>query len=376
MLATVEEPVTQALSVIKPVRDEQWENDRARDADWATPTLDVTSEKIFIVDDEALNIRVARKYLRSWGFEHVESTSEALQAISRIHQENPDLILLDVMMPGISGIDLLRQLRADARTRHLPVIILTAFVDDELRHTALELGANDFLSKPIDPLEMLPRVKNLLSLRAYQKWLRGTATALETEVQRRTAALVASQHDIVRSLAKAAEYRDNDTGRHVIRVGKYAAITARALGLGQEYVNTIEEAAQLHDVGKIGIPDSILLKAGKLDPEEFRTMQEHCDKGMQVIRPHVEADDWSVQHHTQTGACILDTSDTPLMKMASQIALTHHEKWDGSGYPIGLVAQQIPLPGRITAVADVFDALSTKRPYKPAFPLEKCYEIL
>lgn len=376
MLASVEEPETQVISVLKPVRDEQWDNDRARDADWATPTLDVTSEKVFIVDDEALNIRVARKYLRSWGFEHVESTSEALQAITRIHQENPDLILLDVMMPGVSGIDLLRQLRADVRTRHLPVIILTAFVDDELRHTALELGANDFLSKPIDPLEMLPRVRNLLSLRAYQKWLRGTAATLEAEVQRRTAALVASQHDIVRSLAKAAEYRDNDTGRHVIRVGKYAALIARTLGLGQDYVETIEEAAQLHDVGKIGIPDSILLKTGKLDPEEFRAMQEHCDKGMQVICPPTDEDEWSKRYHAQTGASILQTSDTPLMRMASQIALTHHEKWDGSGYPVGLAGERIPLSGRITAVADVFDALSTKRPYKAAFPLEKCYEIL
>lgn len=334
------------------------------------------SPSILIVDDEPINIKVITKYLHELGYTRCQGLSDARQAVAMITREAPDLVILDVMMPFVTGIEILAKLRAKPETAHLPVLVLTAAVDRTTRLSVLESGATDFLNKPIDPSELSPRVRNALALKKFNDSLRHQARDLEVAVRMRTAELEASRQDIIHCLARAAEFRDDDTGHHVLRVGRYAGLIAQAMGLGDEMVEQIRQAAQLHDIGKIGIPDSILLKTGKLEPDEFERMQKHTCIGKRVIErlPQHEWDE--LRKHVQIGALILDIPRSPVLQMAARIALTHHEWWNGEGYPIGLAGEDIPLEGRITAVADVFDALSSKRPYKPPFPRERCFQII
>src|SRR6185369_12553275 len=271
---------------------------------------------------------------------------------------------------------LLRDLRAEKQFAHLPVLILTAMDDSDTKARALNLGATDFLAKPVDPTELIPRVRNSLVLKAHHDHLQTYASRLEQEVRARTAELEASRQQIIHCLARAAEFRDNETGRHVIRVGRYAGIIARELGFEESAAEMLEQAALLHDVGKIGVPDAILLKPGKLDADEIESMQKHCGFGKRIFEGMTSQESAAYRSHTTVGSKIVQDCRAPLLDLASRIALTHHEKWDGTGYPLGLAGEDIPLEGRITAVADVFDALSSKRPYKPAFPLEKCLAIL
>jgi putative two-component system response regulator len=213
-------------------------------------------------------------------------------------------------------------------------------------------------------------------VKKYHDSLRNHAQVLEDAVRRRTVELEASRRDVIYCLARAAEMRDDDTGHHVLRVGKYAAVIGRAMGLDESAVEMLEQAAQLHDIGKIGIPDEILLRPGKLDPEQYERMQKHVGLGHKIIEPLSCAEWEKLKHHVEIGQQVLETSRSPLLKMAARIALTHHERWNGKGYPLGLEKEDIPLEGRITAVADVFDALSSRRPYKPPFPIDKCFEII
>jgi putative two-component system response regulator len=272
-------------------------------------------------------------------------------------------------MPTISGLDLLCALRADHDIAHLPILVLTASDDRELRTEALEAGATDFLSKPVHADDLIPRVRNALLIKQHHD-------KLEELVRERTAELEESRKEVVLTLGRAAEQRDDDTGSHVVRVGRYVGIVARQLGIDDATATRMELAAILHDVGKIGVPDSILLKPGRLTEEEFEAMKEHCQVGGRICDAKCMDDSQAILRESVFASTVLGQSTSPLLRTAATIALTHHERWDGTGYPRGLQGEAIPIEGRITAIADVFDALSNQRPYKPAFPLEECFDIL
>jgi putative two-component system response regulator len=334
------------------------------------------ASKIMIVDDEPINVKLARKYLTMEGYANFVTTTDARQAKELITQESPDVLLLDIMMPHVSGLDILASLRADERWLHLPIVILTAAHDQAIKRQAIDLGVTDFLAKPVDATELVPRVRNALIVKRHFDHLQKHSERLEAEVLRRTAELARSRQEVIHCLARAGELRDDHTGRHVLRVGKYARLIGEELDWKGERLEMLEQAAQLHDIGKIGIPDSILLKPGKLGPEEFEIMQRHSVYGTKITQglPSHEAND--LCRHTEFGSRLLETTDSPILALAATIAISHHEKWDGSGYPLGLAGENIPLAGRITAVADVFDALSSKRPYKQPYPLQQCCDIL
>jgi putative two-component system response regulator len=329
-----------------------------------------------MVDDEKLNIRVVAEYLQGGGYRDLVYTVDPLQALTLTARERPDAILLDIHMPQLSGLDILQQIRADRALARTPVVILTSSTDGAEKLRALELGATDVLPKPVHRAELLVRLRNILLAKAYECHWRDYSRTLEDAVRQRTAELETSRRQLIQCLARAAEYRDDDTGRHVIRVGRYARTIAEQLGLDERSADDLELAARLHDIGKIGIPDAILLKAGRLTPQEFDAMQEHSHFGQWIIEGVRENGPLELQQHTELGAQILDQGVSPILDLAMRIALTHHERWDGTGYPLGLSGNRIPLEGRITSVADVFDALSSKRPYKPAFPLDECICIM
>jgi putative two-component system response regulator len=339
-------------------------------------SLNLKQFKLMVVDDEPTNVKLVRRLLELQGYEHFITTTDSREALDLIESEQPDCVLLDLMMPHLSGVDVLRAVRGAPELEHIPVIILTAIADRPTRCQVLAEGATDFLTKPIDPAELGPRVSNILAVKGYQDQLLRYNHDLEEAVRERTVQLEQAHRQVALCLATAAEYRDNDTGLHVIRVGRYARLIGEELGIVGEQADLLEDAAQLHDVGKIGVPDAILLKPGRLSPEEFEILKKHCNFGDRILRTEAAAPSWPLQRtvREENAACRLAAS--PLLAMASRIALSHHEWWNGAGYPRGLAGEAIPLEGRITAVADVFDALSSKRCYKDAFPLDECFEIM
>ena len=331
---------------------------------------------VMIIDDESINIEIVKAYLEEEGFENLIATTQASHAIDMLREHRPDIVLLDIKMPEISGLEVLRRMREDREMMMIPAIILTAANDPGIKLQALRLGASDFLAKPVDPSELTLRLENVLAVKAYQDHLADYSEKLERQVKIRTEELVRSRQEAIHCLARAGEFRDDDTGHHVTRVGRYSALIADELGFPRAAVDLIEQAAQLHDVGKIGIPDAILHKPGKLDPQEFEIIQEHCSIGRRIINPLSHEESIRLKTHTSVGLQIMGSTNSPVLRLAAVIAATHHEKWDGSGYPNGLSGNTIPIEGRIVAVADVFDALSSSRPYKDAFPSERCLEIL
>jgi putative two-component system response regulator len=337
---------------------------------------EICKSKVMIVDDEELIIRVVRRFLTNNGYENFFTLTDPRETLKAISEHQPDLVLLDINMPHLTGIDILRMRSESTELQLIPFIVLSANAESQVRQEALKLGATDFLNKPVESSELALRVQNALTIKRYNDCLTVYANRLESMVIERTQLLTRSREHIIHCLARAAEYRDNETGAHVIRVGKFSALIAEQLGLSNSYCRQIELAAQLHDVGKIGVPDSILLNHKRLTVEEFEVMKTHCQIGTNIIAPVAASEAEQVRRHSTIGGLIMEGTDSPLMEMAVEIAKTHHEKWDGTGYPSGLAGESIPLSGRIVCVADVFDALCSERPYKPKFSMKKCLEIM
>jgi putative two-component system response regulator len=308
------------------------------------------SAPILVVDDEQTNVLFIQRLLEQWGYRNVAATTDSGQVVDLCERLQPDLLLMDLHMPQPDGFALL-ELLAPWMTKkgYLPIMVLTADASREAKERALSMGAKDFLSKPLDTPEVRVRVKNLLETRRLHRDLQHHNDLLEQRVQVRTADLEQSRLEILDRLALAAEYRDDETHQHAKRIARTTTLLARELGFSAKTVRQIRHTAPIHDIGKIGIPDQILLKPGKLTAAEFEV----------------------IKTHTTIGAQMLSGSDAPLLQMAEQIALTHHERWDGTGYPNRLAGDRIPVTGRIVAVADVFDALTHERPYKEAWPLDR-----
>lgn len=330
---------------------------------------------ILIVDDEPKNLKIAKMLLKSEGFKNVTILSDSLEALPWIEQNNPDIVLLDVMMPGKDGLTILEELRHDKNASDVPVIVLTSLDDSATKRKTFELGAQDFVNKPFEAYELIARVSNILKVKIYSDILKDQNKYLEEKVAERTKQLHDAYVEMIRRLGRASEYKNNETGKHVLRVSFVSEILATDLGLPPDQIELISHASTMHDLGKIGIPDSILLKPAKLTDEEWEIMTKHCRIGADMFITTLD-DPEEAKSIEKLDLKSLDKQTVPLLHMAAVIALTHHEKWDGSGYPLGLKAEEIPIEGRITAVADVFDALVSKRAYKKAYDLDRCLEII
>jgi len=312
------------------------------------------TQHILIVDDTEINLILFGALVKKLGDCTPHTFADPLQGLAWAIDNTPDLIIVDYMMPGLDGLEFIGKLREVPHMEHIPILMVTANDQKPVRYRALDLGANDFLTKPVDKVEFLARAKNMLTLSEARKTLANRATWLAEEVRKATAEIVARERDTVIRLSRAAEYRDPETGAHILRMAHYSQLIARELGLSQSDQDLLLEAAPMHDIGKVGIPDKILLKPGKLDPAEFETMKQHAIFGYEL----------------------LNGSSSLVLQAGAEIARGHHEKFDGSGYPSGTKGDQIPIFSRIVAVADVFDALTSERPYKKAWSLEAALDFL
>jgi putative two-component system response regulator len=308
---------------------------------------------ILLVDDEPSNVRLLQLLLKTDGYETLfaERGEEALVMAA---ERQPDLILLDVMMPEMDGYQVAQQLKINPHTRNIPIIMLTSLDDRASRLKALEMGADEFLNKPVDHAELSIRVTNLLRLKEYADLLADHNHSLEEQVVERTSQLAESYHETIFIMTSAAEHKDADTGLHVIRIGHYCRALAKYLGMDMAFQDCIFYASPMHDIGKIGIPDHILLKPGSF-----------------------QADEWEIMKtHSALGAKILESGNSPYLRMGAEIALNHHERWDGGGYPNGKRGEEIPLSARLMNIGDQYDALRAKRPYKVEFDHDKAMQII
>ncbi len=326
-----------------------------------------TETHILLVDDNPVNIRVISMILGADGYKNISYLPKSANIIEWAITNTPDIILLDYNTYGKDVLDILQNIKNINQLNSIPVIIIASIENQILKKKAFDLGAQDFIKKPITPYELTAKVTNFAKLRYDSKKLQKTNSILEEKVNENI-------KEIIRTLGRAAELKDNDTGEHVLRVGIYSSIIAEGLNFPPDQVDMIFQAAQMHDIGKIGIPDSILHKQGKLTPEERAVMQTHCMIGAGIFIPYTDTVKCMAKKREYLR--IIENEKSPLIRMSALIALTHHEKWDGTGYPMGLTNDEIPIEGRIVAVADVFDALNTKRPYKEAYSIEQSWYMV
>lgn len=310
--------------------------------------------RIFIIDDEEANLKLLNIMLQNEGYKKLVLINDPRKVIDEYKIQRPDLILLDINMPHLDGYEVMQTLRDLKDPLMPPVIILTAQHGKDYLLRSLNAGARDFISKPFDRNELIMRVRNLLDAQLAHCMVHDQKATLEDMVRKRTDELQQTRMQVVQRLGMAAEFRDEETGNHILRMSHISALLARTIGWDDDDCELMLMASPMHDIGKIGIPDHILLKPGKFEPDEWEIMKTHAS----------------------IGAKLLDGDDSNLMRMAREIALSHHEKWDGSGYPNGLAGESIPMSGRIAALADVFDALTSQRPYKKAWPVEDAIQLI
>jgi putative two-component system response regulator len=312
------------------------------------------AQQVLIIDDTEINLILFSALVRKLDDCEPVSFSDAREALQWVGDHVPDLVIVDYMMPDLDGLEFIRQMRETAGRKMVPILMITANDQKEIRYRALDLGANDFLTKPVDKVEFLARAKNMLSLNQARKQLADHASWLAGEVRKATKEIVDRERETVFRLSKAAEYRDPETGAHILRMAHFSQLIAREMGLSEDAQMLLLEAAPMHDIGKVGIADKILLKPGRLDRDEFEIMKQHAIFGYELLKG----------------------SSSKVLQAGAEIAKGHHEKFDGSGYPGGLKGEEIPLFSRIVAVADVFDALTSERPYKKAWTLEAAVDFL
>ena len=336
--------------------------------------------RILFVDDEPYFLdgirRMLRRHAGEWELAFTGSVAGALRELGRAEF---DLLVTDINMPGRNGFDLLAAVCGEnPEQAPFPIVVLTGNAETDLKRRALEMGATDLLNKPVSAPDLVARVRSALRLKSYQDQIREQNELLEKKVAERTADLEISRLDILWRLAKAGEYRDEETGNHTVRVGLLSHTLARALGMERDLAERVFLVSPLHDIGKIGIPDGILLKKGALTPEEWKIMRTHCQIGFSILKDEAKGTGYYLDMICGADGCgrARPRAANPLLDTAAVIALNHHERWDGQGYPQGLRGGEIPLVARIVALVDVFDALKSVRPYKPAFSDDKTLEII